>query len=284
MQRIIYTNELGESLELGFNPPFILQGIDGTGGVSVNHQTQKLYNQDGEISKNSTVASRPITLRASIIADNDDALFQYREDISRIFNPKYNSGVLTYITPNGTKRIDAKVDVSPSFYNYQNNTVTVLIELIALNPYWKGENSFNMFINTPYFSMFQFPLQLETQMGVLTESYIVTNNGNISSPLDIEIKSGSSEVTIEKLKTGEKIIVNRAIPDGSKLLISTSKGNKKIKVINSDGTENNGFAYLDIDSSFFQLDIGENPLRILTDSAGTNIDIDLKWDELFVGI
>ncbi|MFC6038432.1 hypothetical protein ACFPYN_03085 [Paenisporosarcina macmurdoensis] len=79
----------------------------------------------------------------------------------------------------------------------------------------------------------------------------------------------TSPIRIENETTGEFIEVSQSLLAGEKLWISTEFGKKRVDRIAVDGTRTNAFNYINLASTFFQLESGNN---LLTYSTGEDFE------------
>lgn len=78
------------------------------------------------------------------------------------------------------------------------------------------------------------------------------------------------------METGEFIRVNRTIEEGYKLIINTAFGNKRVEIIAPDGTVTNAFHYIDLDSTFFSLDVGNTKIGFIADGGNPEVYVTYK--------
>src|SRR5690606_21648137 len=103
--------------------------------VDVNIQSQRSPYQDGGTFINAKLEVRDIFMQVAIASGNPKELFQLRQDIQRMFNPKLGEGLLIYETPNGKKMLNVAVDSMPIFSEYSSRIVVCQINLAANDPF-----------------------------------------------------------------------------------------------------------------------------------------------------
>ena len=114
MQKLIYTNSLGESVELSNRPPFLLSSIDGLGDVDADTQRQKSPYQDGSTYVDTLLQERFISLQVSIIGKSREDVSALREQLARVFNPKL-AGLITYDNGRVRRQIYAYSEHIPKY-------------------------------------------------------------------------------------------------------------------------------------------------------------------------
>lgn len=82
--------------------------------------------------------------------------------------------------------------------------------------------------------------------------------------------------------TGEFIKVNRTIPPGYKLVLDTSFGNKRVEIVAPDGVVENAFHYIDLESTFFSLEVGEIKFGFITEGGNPEVYVEYKHRYLSV--
>lgn len=285
MQKVRFINSTGESILLSdTTPPFFLQRIEGTGGVDVDIQTEKSPYQDGATYIDSILNMRSIVLTVTIKARNAVELFELRSQLVRVFNPKLKIGVLEYETPTGTKIINAVSELAPVFANLTSGTVAAVINLLCPNPYWFDKDDHETIMSTPFPKLFSFPLTLGTEMGEEGNSGNFVNQGDVPTPLIFEISGAVKNPKIINYTTNEFIRIKKTINENEKIVINTSPFDRQITFVDANGMERNGFQWLDFDSEFFQLSVGENRLKYISDNSEDKATLNIKWHNRYVGV
>lgn len=286
MQSVIFKNSKGQSIDFALQPPMVLQTINGVGEVETNTHTQKSPFQDGRTFIGSKFESREIFMQVAIVSREDKELFAYREKIQEIFNPKLGEGTLIYTNANGTYEIKGVVDGTPSF-KYTVGVVTCQINLLCANPFWYSKDEEIYHFNAPYVPMFEFPFfsdrENEIEFGMEQETTTIVNEGTVYTPLIIEFDGGIKNATLTNETTGDYIAINKELLFGEVLTVDTSFGSRKIRLQKVDGTNENGFKYMTLDSKFLQLAEGENLIRYVAEADG-NVTVRLKWHKRYLGL
>lgn len=287
MQKAKYINERGSSIQFDYIPPFILQSVEGTGNVSVNVNAYSSPFQDGKQVKSSNLDMRNIVLRTTIKASNPKQLFEYRELVSSVFNPKLN-GVLEYETPNGTKKINAVIEQTPAFSEFKGDTVVCLINILCPDPHWYDLQENNYTFQTPITPAFSFPMNTTDteffQMGYESTTVTLNNKGHVSTPLILLFEGGIKNVLLENLTTGEFIKIDKRISSNKTLRINTGDNEKEVSLINVDGDKTKAWGMMTLESSFLHLAIGENTIRYTAESDSGTAILHLNWKHKYLGL
>lgn len=279
MQIVTFINSRGQTIELSNSLPFLLSRIDGLGDVSADIQLQKSPFQDGATYTDIVLQTKVITLEVSIVGENTNDIQSKRSLIASVFNPKLGEGLLRYENENGVREIAAVVDGIPIFPSGGENRgrtfQKTLITLVCPDPYWKSsqitEEPMAAFVE-----LFEFPFDDYFEMGIEGHTRYFTNDSDTEVPLKITIKGPTSYPTLTNTTTGEFIRVKRTLSADDVLEISTEDGNKYVLLNGEDA-----FSWIDIDSVFFKLAIGENEIRYTADAGQESATLTIEWQERY---
>jgi hypothetical protein len=90
--------------------------------------------------------------------------------------------------------------------------------------------------------------------------------------------------TVKNNTTGEFVKINREIDATQILIISTEFGKKKVEIKAADGAITNAFNYIDLDSTFFQLQPGNNEIEYLTNNSDKASKVIIRYQNRYVGV
>lgn len=283
-EKVVFINGRGQSIELTNRRPFLLESVEGRGGVEANVQMQSAPFQDGATFIDTNLSTRSLALNVTLLADSRDELNDLRNQISAFFNPKIGIGTLIYSNGDVQREIKVTVDGSPAFPVgdakgkwYQRTA----INLIAPDPYWQGTEIENYKLED-FVGNFRFPFRFPVRFAARGDSRLLLNKGDVPTPIKVEFRGPVTNPKITNLTTGEFIQVNRAIPMGYKLILDTSFGNKRVEIVAPDGIVQNAFHYIDLESSFFNLDVGENRFGFITEGGNPEVYVEYKHRYLSV--
>lgn len=283
-EKVIFTNVKGQSIELTNRMPFLLESVEGKGDVSANVQMQSAPFQDGATFIDTTLETRALELIVNIKASSRDELNLFRQQVSSIFNPRLGLGKLTYSNGNIEREIEvvsAGIPIFPTGEAKGKWFQRTVINLIAPNPYWEDTIEENYKLED-FVGSFRFPFTLPTRFSTRGDSKVLANYGDVPTPIEVEFRGPVTNPVITNESTGEFIRINRAIPVGYKLILDTSFGNKRVEIIAPDGTTTNGFHFIDLQSTFFGLDIGDNRIGFVAEGGSPEVYIRYKHRYLSV--
>ena len=284
-EKLIFTNSRGQSISFGNAAPFILLNHDGTGGVQADIQRQKSPFQDGVSYIDTVMQERPINFQLVIMASNQNELFQLRSKLVSVLNPKFGEGKLVYQRGEMKHEIKAAVELAPVFPNGEENRgatfQVALVSLLCPSPFWEDMNEENYkledFVGNFRFS-FRFPVRFSTRGDART----LLNKGDVPTPIHVEFRGRAVNPKITNMNTGEFIKVNREIPEGYKLILDTAFGDKRVEIVAPDGVVENAFHYIDLESTFFSLDVGETRFGFISESGRPEVYV--KYKHRYVGV
>lgn len=264
-EKLIYTNERGESIEFSPASSYHVNFKDVTGLSDVRNAiySTNSMGQDGDTYLGYRIESRDIDIVGYIKERDKQAAQNLRRKLNRILNPQYEA-TLTYVFGDFRRVIGCKIDDAPIFKRkpiFEQFTVS----LSCLNPFWREETETREDIAT-WIGGFEFPVPdgLELydgwEIGYRQPSLIVNvyNSGDVKSGIRIEFRAigAVTNPVLLNVDTREFIKLNISLVAGDVLTVSTGYGEKAVK-LNRGGTITDAFRYLDVDSSYLQIAVGD---------------------------
>ncbi len=289
MNKLIYKNENGGTLEFGGRPPFLITTIDGLGAVQNEIYTSKSPNQDGVSVNNKSLSERHLTLEGVIITRTREERQRSRRKLIHMFNPKSN-GELTLYQDGEIRRIDCIPELAPSFPSAkQENYQPFLINLYCPNPFWQDINTTKEEVAI-WRGSFEFPLELVEEgieMGYREPSLIVNilNKGDVATGMRIQFKALATveNPSLFNVNTREYFKINRTMEAGEVITVTTHFQNKKVE-LNKNGLISNAFNWIDFQSTFLQLDPGDNLFRYDADDGLDNLEVSIYFNPQYLGV
>lgn len=272
---LTYINGNGDSIELG-NDIYKIIEFDGRGGAEGTVQSQKSPFQDGASFIETMLDIRDMAIELKITDDS----YEKRALLSKVFNPKSGEGELRYRSGGYERIIDCVVESSPTFPK-ANVYQRCQIVLLALNPYWHTPS----ITEEPTFEpLFEFPFEGTFEMGVQRDERIIDNDGDAPAPIQVEFHGPAVNPIITNNTTGQYIKVNQTLGEDEIMKIDTTPGKKSVVFVGSDGTERNVFNWIDLESTFFQLQLGENNIQYSADSDIQGAIVNIYYQKRFIGV
>ena len=103
-------------------------------------------------------------------------------------------------------------------------------------------------------------------MGISRDERLIVNDGDAPTPLVVEFYGPAVNPKVINETTGEFIQLNQTLGLEEVMRINTADGEKSVIFIDAEGVERNVFNWIDLDSTFFKLQVGENYLTYTADS------------------
>lgn len=188
---------------------------------------------------------------------------ELRRRMLKIFNPEL-SATLVYEYGGFKCVIDCRAYGEPKILK-KEVLYEFDLQIECLNPFWREEEETKEDIAS-WVAAWHFPCVIEKDStksmiyGYRAESVIVDcyNEGDVSTGMRIRFTAlGTvSNPILLNVDTEEFIQINATMKTGDVIEINTKYGSKGAKLIR-DGVETDYFRYIDVDSTFMQLAIGD---------------------------
>ncbi|MEV2911104.1 hypothetical protein ABNF65_21460 [Paenibacillus larvae] len=130
----------------------------------------------------------------------------------------------------------------------------------------------------------RFPFKFPVRFSKRGSERNILNEGDVTAPIRIEFIGRAINPSVSNETTGEMILINRELSEGDKLIINTAKGKKDVKIIRADGTTESTMNYIDLRSTFFGLQPGENTISYKSNDDTQNTRVVLYYTPLYVGV
>ncbi|WP_454053973.1 phage tail family protein [Clostridium sp. Marseille-Q7071] len=282
-EKFIYENELGQHIEFSIWSPFFIQNIDGISGLKNIIYTNKGMGQDGTTYTGSTLDNRNIVIQGSIIENKE---FNRKKLLSTV-NPKLKSKL---IWDNGENKyyVECKVENAPIIT--KDNKPKFQISLLCPNPYWK--NYIDSKVNiASWQGSFEFPLEIseneEIEFGYRNEELLmnIQNNGDVTCGMTVEFRALGTVVnpSILNVITREFIKINKTMSPGEIIRVNTNFGSKRVEQeINTE--LKNISQFINLDSTYMQLDVGDNYIKYNADSNVGNLEVTISYSQQYLGV
>ena len=291
-EKLTYTNERGESIVFSPSSSYHVNFKDVAGLSDVRNAiySTNSMGQDGDTYLGYRIESRDIDIAGHIKERDKQAVQNLRRRLNRILNPQYEA-TLTYEFGDFKRVIGCKINDAPIFARkpiFEQFTV----QLSCLNPFWREASETREDIAT-WIGGFEFPVPkgLEItegwEIGYRQPSLIVNvyNSGDVKSGIRIEFRAigALSDPQLLNVNTQEFIKLNIDLIAGDVLTVSTGYGEKAVK-LKRGGIESDAFRYLDVDSSYLQLAVGDNLFRYSAASSAENLEVSIYHNNLYLGV
>lgn len=268
-------------LDMVSTPDYILKSVD-WGTIKGTHHSYKYVNQIGQSVANTSLGTRPITIEGWIVATNESHMTLLKRKLNSFVNPQeaitmfYSDYKINFVPDETVKYSASTAENNEIFCKFK-------IDGTAPNPLFSDDfETMSAFVMTT--PSFHFPLILSQSLpdkgvifGKRTASLIVNlaNKGSVAVGMKIIFKANGTVVnpSLVNINTQEDFTINKTLVSGEEVEIVTSIGEKSVKgrIDNSDYV--NYFMYKNIDSSWLQLEVGDNLFRYNAESGVDNLDV-----------
>ena len=292
-ETLTYINSRGEELVFGIGSKYhvnVSKDVTGISDLQDTIYSTSSMGQHGDTYVGIRIEPRDISIDGKIADADRDTQLRLRRDALKILNPELD-GTLYYSYGTFTRKIDAKVDGSPVFTR-QDISQEFTVNFKCLSPFWEEENETREDIAS-WIGDWEFPCEIDKDddedmiFGHREENVIVDvyNSGHVSTGMRIVFKAlgALSNPMLFNVNTREFIKVNTEMSAGQTITIDTSYGKKSV-VLTSSGLESNIYRLIDVDSTFMQLDIGDNVFRYDAASGADNLEVTIYFSPKYLGV
>lgn len=292
-EKLIYTNSRGESLELGINSIYhcnISKDVDGIAGVTNVIYSTNSMGQHGDTYIGQRIEARDIDILGHINTRDKAQALELRRQMLKILNPELD-GTLTYEYGGFKRVINCRTHGEPKLER-KSVLIEFNIQLECLNPFWR-ENDEEKEDIASWVAAWEFPCEIEQDndksmiFGYRAESVIVDcyNEGDVSTGMRIRFTALGTITNpiLLNVDTEEFIQLNITMQTGDVIEVSTKYGSKGAKLIR-DGEETDYFRYVDVDSTFMQLAIGDNNFRYDAASGINSLEVAIFYNKEYLGV
>ena len=250
----------GEVLELGNNECKLLE-VHGLEASDYDINITEHYSGIGGYVKKKKIQPREIYFTADCMDWN--SCEEQRQRLIKFFNP-LNSGTLKVNYCGIERYIDYEVE---SFKDNRTN----FYELEKLEELTTWTGGLNFPLNLPF--------TLKQKGENIKNIY---NDGHVDTAIEIIFRGPAINPKVINQTTGEFIQVNRELTSEDILYITTKYRNKKVE-IEKNGVRTNAFNYIDLDSTFFSLKVGDNLMEYSTESLEPQ-GVSIKYSNKYLGV
>lgn len=267
-----------EALSIEKDSDYKLIKVEGIESSDYEINIEQYTQYDGGYTKKRRVLPRDILIMADYY--NDENSETERQKLIKFFNPK-KQGILT-VNYCGVERyilyeVESFKDLRENLYE----SLTFKVDLVCPDPYFKeyiiGEE-ISTWIGGWKFK-FKLPFKFKTKGETRRNIY---NSGHVEAPIEAIFKGPGVNPAIINHTTGEFIKVNRTLTSDDTLIITTAFGNKKVE-IERNGVRTNAFNYIDLDSTFFSLVVGDNLIEYTTESLEPQ-SVEIRYRNRYLGV
>lgn len=292
-EKLTYTNERGESIELSTESVYhcnVSKDVDGIAGVTNVVYSTNSMGQHGDTYVGQRIEARDIDIVGHINTRDKQQAYELRRRLLKVFNPELN-GTLAYEFGGFKRVINCRLHGEPKLLR-KEVLIEFTIPLDCLNPFWREEDEQKEDIAS-WVAAWEFPCEIEQDnaqsmiFGYRAESVIVDcyNEGDVSTGMRIRFTSLGTITNpiLLNVDTNEFIKLNVTMQTGDVIEVNTKYGSKGATLIR-DGKKTDYFRYVDVDSTFMQLAIGDNNFRYDAESGVNSMEVSIFYNKEYLGV
>lgn len=279
-------------LDMVTTPYYILDKVD-WGQIKATHHSFKYVNQIGLYVTGTSLETRDISIIGWVIANTENQMSERKKMLNRFVNPQqllkleYREYVLEML-PNKTIQYSATVE--------ENNEVMCKFQITAIahDPLFKQSLENKVSAATTK-GLFHFPLMIGAidngyptiMFGLRQPSLIVDiyNSGAVVTGMKMVFKAlGTlSNPSLTNVNTQQFFRINKTMSPGEEIEVDTTIGQKKI-IGKLNGEEYNYFKYRDFDSTWLQLEVGDNLFRYDADENIGGLEVYIYFYDRYLEV
>lgn len=291
MQKLTYTNILGESLVFYRDPPFIFRSIKGTGHAGLVVSTLQGVYQSGDSTVSLRRQHREVDLTFSIAATNLEALYTHRRQLCGVlaawkaFDGSRRARII-YENDSGRWWTWAIPEVGPNFESrIASYHLDIPITFRCESPYWYDMAKSNVVLAYSG-AGFSLPFTFPISFGSRDFSRTAENVGHVPAPVEVVIEGQGETPLLINADTGAQLRLTSALPAGHTLTINTDPAQLAATVRDDGGSDESAFGLLAIDSplTVFTLRPGLNKLVYEPGGGAALSRITVSWYAQYEGV
>lgn len=284
----------GAVLELDkVTTPYYILGDVTWGEVEGTHHSYKYVNQIGVYVTGTSLGTRDVEVTGWVIADTENQMTERKQMLNRFVNPQQEIE-MTYGEYNLSFRPDSSIKYSANVV--ENNEVTCKFKIVGTcdDPLFRDQNEDKITAASTR-ALFHFPMMIGVKdngfptvmFGLREPSLIVNvyNRGAVGTGMRIVFKALGTltNPSFIDVDTQEFFKINKTMYAGETIEVNTNIGRKKvIGMVN--GIETNYFKYRDLDSTWLQLEVGDNLFRYDADAGIDNLEVYVYFSNKYLEV
>ena len=287
MRKVIIENERGR-VEFGNSRPFILEKIEGTSSAEVTSINTKAPGQNGVTLQGNTFNPRTLIMSIGVVGETKRDTDRLIRELTGVLNSRLNSKLI-YSNDYKDYSIDCNVEVIEQGERIKR-IQKLVVQLFCPNPFWSDIDELKEEIAL-WVGDFEFPLIIPEDTGVEMGHRVsnlimnVENNGDVECGMTIEFFCTGTvkNPSLFNVYTREFIKINQTFIAGDKIRITTQFANKRVELTRG-GITANILHYIDLNSTFLQLDLGDNVFRYNADEGMGNLEVSIYYKPQYLGV
>jgi len=263
------------------------KGMDGTAAEAV---LMKSPYQRGQTWAGTNVDERLVTVEAALVAESVGEEERLRRKLIGTMNCLQSGRLVVYGDTFVKQFPEVRIVSGPTFkdqdYTAPDGILFFSFTAVAPGNFMEDFNGLT-FDLAEVWPAFEFDLEFAPDMifGEMTNGAAhIFNDGDAEAPLIVEIPGPVLTPSVTNQTTGEFIRVHTPILAGEIMTINTAFGKKSVVIRDESGGERSAFNYIDLESVFFQLRVGENYIRFAAEEGNDEARVRLYYKRLYLGV
>lgn len=293
MQKLTYINSQNQSIEMYKGGAYILEHVEGTGSTNRKISSIKSIASQGEHITSARREPREVVAKISVDGKTRADMYEKREKLCNILSldkafDEEQRLVSRLVYENSSGRwwtpaiLEDGIDFNKRLMNFDTN---IKLSFRCPSSYWYGITEDKAVIKFAG-GGFKLPFKFPINFGLRKFEVEAYNQGNIDTPLEIEIEGKGEKTCLYNERTGIRLKLKEPIPQGYRLKINTDRSKLSVRLYDTEGNDTNAFGMLDPEYavSDFILKVGNNRIIYETNGeAGLSV-IRLKWYTSYEGV
>lgn len=290
-EKLVYLNSRGDTLEFCVDGVFhcnVSKDVTGLSGIENTTYRTNSMGQHGDTYIGQRFEPREVTITGNINSTDKDRVLELRRQAEKILNAELDAKLI-YTYKDFVRVIDCKVDGKPTF-KYGTVFTQFSIPLICCNPFWKETAEARQEIAS-WLDSWEFDFEIPEEgieLGYREPSIIVNlyNEGDVKSGMRIAFRAVGTVVNpvLLNVNTQEYIkLIDTTMEAGDEIVINTEYGSKGA-TLTRDGQVIDYFRYIDVDSTFMQLEIGDNLFRYDAEGGVESLEVTIYHTNKYLGV
>ncbi len=292
VERLYYQSANGWTTEFSVYSDFhvnVSRDVDGLNDVDNKVNTTRTIGQDGETYVSGAIQTRSIELTGHLRAFTLERKIALRQRLNHVMSPK-QKGELIYVCGSLRRKIGCYAEAAPHYTKGKFPQFT--IQLTCPDPFWEDENVIDVAVaewegGMIFDSTDGLELTDEWMIGSRTENLIVTedNEGDIACGMTVIFEATGTVINpaLMNAETLEFIRLAISMESGDRIEVQTGYGEKSAVLIR-EGVKTSVFYAIDPDTTFLQLQVGENLISCDADENAGNLTATLRYNRKYLGV
>ena len=290
LQKLTYINLLGQIVEFGGGPPYVLEKVRGLGKPGYKLPAARGVYQHGETPARFQLDARHVDLSFHIQGYSRADLYQKRRALMAALSmPAAFDGSrlarLVYQNDSGSWWTYAVPEGPDPNTRLQNWLLSAKLSFRCPDPYWKAHAPDALTLEMSGTS-FKLPFAFPIRLGRRGFHGTANNCGQVPTPLRIEIAGAGETPKLVNHTTGAAIVVSRAIAHGDVMEIDTDPGALSVMIRTSQGEAVPAHGYLTPGSSLTDVTLrpGPNELEYSPSVPSFESLVHIRWMPRMEGV